>query len=172
MKSRDNYVTFDNVRIETWRKSCLPIFQMPLSVKWSIHERSSASSSSSSNFLVSSIGFCNFSSFLKHRHRWQRKVSSSTSPAEVWHISSCNSETKCFVESLCNRLWLFACSLSAWHVKHSIACLYMCDAFVMSWLLAIVTRRCPPTLNVWCARLTWRLVWNGIKSTRKLRCSV
>ena len=61
-------VTFNNIRIETWRKGCLPIFQMPLSAKRSLHERSSASLSSSSSFLVSSFRFCNFSSFLKHGH--------------------------------------------------------------------------------------------------------
>ena len=116
-------------------KSCLPIFQMPLSAKQSIHERSSASLSSSSSFLVSSLIFYNFSSsFLKHGHRRQRKASSwsTSSPAEEWHTSSCNSGTKlwCLVELLCNHLRLFAYSLSAWHVKHSIARLYTCDA---SW---------------------------------------
>ena len=53
------------------------IFQMPLSAKRSIHERSSASLSSSSSFLVSSLSFYNFSSsFLKHGHGRQRKASS------------------------------------------------------------------------------------------------
>ena len=110
MKSRDDYETFNNVQIETWRKSCLPIFQMPLSAKRSIHERSSASLSSSSSFLVSSLSFYNFSSsFLKHGHGWQRKASS-WSTAEGWHTSSYrNSGTKlwCLVELLCNRLRLF-----------------------------------------------------------------
>ena len=97
LKSRDDYETFNNVQIETWRKSCLPIFQMPLSAKRSIHELSSASLISSSSFLVSSLSFYNFSfSFLKHRHGRQGKASSwsTSSPAEGWHTSSCNSGTK------------------------------------------------------------------------------
>ena len=81
----DYYETFNNVRIETWRKSCLPIFQMPLSAKQSIHEHSGASLSYSLSFLVSSLSFYNFSlSFLKHGHGRQRKALSwsTSSPAE------------------------------------------------------------------------------------------
>ena len=47
--------------------------------------------------LVTSLSFYNFpSSFLKHGHGRQRKVLSwgTSSPAEVWHTSSCNSGTK------------------------------------------------------------------------------
>ena len=122
MKSHDDYETFNNVWIETWRKSCLPIFQMLLSAKWSIHERSSASLSSSSSFLVSSLSFCNFSSFLKHWHGRQRNALSwSSSPAEEWHTITLVTVELNTWSNYC----VIACSLSAWYLKHSIRIAYI-----------------------------------------------